>query len=293
MKIHFAKVSTYLQMQYGKRIYFSPLNKKSEEEYYQIWSGGLCREKLHLLPLLSRYPFKLLNFHGLIIDDLSLFPKDINNISLLIEASDKKVIDKIKNYFHLITSLEKDLELNESILKVHSEYGVVIDINPFWNTSPLLISIFSMLIRILGNSTITNLKKGIDKASRFYLSETNQLKLEAREELGIRKVLENIEVILGDNPLTLQDDDHLICTLFGEEYKEITVNPFSKLFKKVEIYDGKENIEKLNMFEAIQFQGYYTLISYVNSLLYITKYVTFPNRAVYNYYNYIKGLDEQ
>lgn len=217
-------------------IRFSPV-VKVDGVYEQLWMGVSCRDKMQDYPMLSKNGGTVHPINGFSFNKPELLEYIGPRFLLLVEFSGKYEYHSFLEGYKYITELEELAGISNSFFEFNQEgvynshkntyYRLIISLDPWWNKSPVLLSILTFVMRAVSYSHFSHegsLQELIDEIYEEYSfndnydldgNEDEMTRILKDEKFNLHFFIKNADRILGDNPLTGSDD-----TKISRRYKE-------------------------------------------------------------------------
>ncbi len=137
----------------GKQV--DPLYKNVEGEYCQAWYPVKCRDKLNDLPNILKLGLKIMDTNGFIFNYPEIFKDYGDTLMMSVSFENKEDHNSFINKFKLFTDLESKYNLRISeIVYTNRKHTLLIKSDIFWTQSPVHISLYSFLLRILSYGSL-------------------------------------------------------------------------------------------------------------------------------------------
>ena len=200
--------SSYIQNPQTSSLEFALLERTGEDEFAEIHYSVKCREYFgdalvasHLnQPLPSIYGFKLASKKMAIDETLLSLSLTKDNYNYFIQRL--PVLNRIEKKMRISLTQFFSVE-NDSI----NDYKIVSIGDKKWSSSPLLISIYTLILRSFTYKTNKRaFKNHIKDVINNYYGNDKLAFLEITSKINLEHLLFNIDKVLKDNPLTGADD---------------------------------------------------------------------------------------
>ena len=203
----FGAGTTYYQSYQDSSIEFS-LCRKEGDIYVQTFDFVTCRELLCKALEYSLCP-------DVKISDCDTFRfSDLSNVTAMSIYLDDDDAYNLSRNLKLLTALEEHLNIEPTQIYDCSDNNYLVLLSPYWLKAGLTLSIYSFLLRLLTYCTyFSTMQELFDEISYHVVDEigSDMSRLEYfKENVDILLLLENIDTVLGDSPITGINDEEFI-----------------------------------------------------------------------------------
>lgn len=196
----------YNQSPQSSDIEFCMLQRKATEgTFKELHYKVKCREYLGDANIAAHLNRKTPKIYGFELNGRMALNESIFSLHL-----EKNSHDNLRSNIRLLNRLERKLNISETELYL-TDYGyILVSIgSPFWMKSPLLVSIYSFILRAL------TYRKSSKRKLSSYLKDispsvSDYIYAKRLTRLDLEFLLLNIDEVLGENPISGIDDSILI-----------------------------------------------------------------------------------
>jgi hypothetical protein len=198
--------NSYIQVSQASEINWSLLSRVNKYEFQELHTPVTCREFLGDAAVVANLGIAYPLIYGLSL------PKGVisANETLLSVNIKPQNFDNFKAHFKIIRKIERDMKIKRTkLLETQLPNKFVIIGDKKWMSSPLLISIYTLLIRSFTYETpVSSYKRHITKLLKhtYYSNDVEFFRFFKHCNFDLIHLLSNIDEVLGDNPLTGGND---------------------------------------------------------------------------------------
>jgi hypothetical protein len=202
----------YNQISQTSEIKWSLLNRVGPKEFKELHLNVLCREYFGDAVVCS-----ILDIDNPPIYGFSLIGKRSANDETLLSVCLSTVVARKNfiNHFHMLRQIERSMGISTTkIRKTQHPDKLVLIGDAKWSSSPLLISLYTQIIRsftyVTPTTTFESHIEALISGNLGWGNDVSAFKQFQSAGINLKHLLKNIDEVLGEDPLTGLEDLQLI-----------------------------------------------------------------------------------
>ena len=186
---------------------FSLLNKIDKSTFQELCGPVKCRDFFGEALVSSKIEYILPSIYGFKVDEFWKLRSPY--IYLYFDVNKDNFLNKV----HILNDIEREHFKSKMLTRffVVDEERLVIKVCPVWVKSPILLSLFTFIVRLFtySSSSFNNLEELLNYCKLNTEKDGDYIK-NIQKYIDISLFLSNYKSILGDNPLTGINDKEII-----------------------------------------------------------------------------------
>lgn len=199
---------SYTEISQSQDLKYSLLKRKENDIYYEVHAPVKCKDYFGEVVAAANSRANVPKIYGFKIDYQDI---DTDQVAFLLTSKLSINLVNLINKLYILNNVEDMLEIPRSIIydiTIDNERCLVIKGSSFYLESPLLISFYTLLIRMLSYSEVYDCTTIYEVFSHFNTlsgTDANIIKL-FNKNIDLDVFLNNIDAIIKENPITGLND---------------------------------------------------------------------------------------